>query len=359
MTAARPVTLREIARKAGVTRMTVSLALRGCRGVSEKTRRAVLAVARDLGYEPDPALSTLMARIRSRPSAIHACIALLTSGGAADAWKTVDTERKFIEGAIDRAREYGYRVEEFWMNEPGMSPERLTEILWSRGIEGIVIAPLAGRVWGGSERHLKMDFDRFAVVEISETVESPKLNRAIHDQYTAMLTALQELRSLGYRRMGLVLESFLDQRVNRRWTAGFLQFREGAMAGRLPPPLILDAPDEKAFTAWVRRHKPDAIISVGGFALHHIKECGIRIPSDVGYASLDIDGEGPWFEGLSGIDQNSRQVGASAMDMLVAAIQRGQRGAPGHTVRTEVAGTWVQGTSTRRQTGHRANQRKA
>lgn len=348
MTELHRITLREIAQRTGVTRMAVSLALRGRRGVSAKTRRAVLAAAKELGYEPDPAVSKLMSSIRARPSSIHACIALLTSGSEPDVWKTVATERKFIQGAIDQATEYGYRVEEFWMNQPGMCPSRLGDILWNRGIEGMIIAPLVGRVLGRNDRQLTLDFSRFSVVEISETVEAPKLNRAIHDQYTSILTLLDELSLLGYRRMGLVLESFLDLRVNRRWTAGFLQYSEGATAGKLPPPLILDAPDKAAFARWFRHHEPDAIISVGGFGLRLIKEYGLKIPKDIGYASLDMDGEGPSFPGLSGIDQNSRLVGASAMDMLVAAIHRGYCGTPPHPVRTEVAGTWVAGTSTRR-----------
>jgi len=36
------------------------------------------------------------------------------------------------------------------------------------------------------------------------------------------------------------------------------------------------------------------------------------------------------------------------VDMLVAAIQRGQRGVPEHPLRTEIEGTWIPGKTTAR-----------
>ena len=63
------VSLRAISEKTGVTRMAVSLALRGKPGVSAATREKVAAAARELGYAPDPEVSKLMAHIRSRSAA--------------------------------------------------------------------------------------------------------------------------------------------------------------------------------------------------------------------------------------------------------------------------------------------------
>lgn len=342
------ISLREIAEKAGITRMAVSLALRGKPGVSPGTRKKVLRLARQLGYEPDPEVSKLLARIRSRPTAdTRACLALLTSGDTRGGWKELSTERKYVEGASARARRYGYRLEEFWLNEPGLSPERLGDILWSRGIEGVIIAPLQGRLTGKVSRSLRFDFGRFAAVEISETFETPDLDRAIHDQYTAMQKCLHALDDLGYARIGLVLEESLDLRVNGKWTAAFLEHRHRHGAGDLVPPLILPQPRQETFDRWFDRHRPQAVVSVDRFALRFLRARRCAIPGQVGYASLDLDGEEIEGEGLSGIDQNSTQVGATAVDMLVAAIHRGARGVPEHPVRTEVEGTWRAGSSTR------------
>lgn len=53
------VTFRDIAEVAGVSKTTVSLALHGRRGVSDARRQEILAIAKRLGYRPDPALRAL------------------------------------------------------------------------------------------------------------------------------------------------------------------------------------------------------------------------------------------------------------------------------------------------------------
>jgi LacI family transcriptional regulator len=347
-TPAPRATLRDIAARAGVTRMAVSLALRGKAGVSASTRRKILRLAERLGYRPDPEVSKLLARIRSRaPAEIGSGLALLTSGATPGDWKRLVTERKYVEGATERAREYGYRLEEFWLNERGMTRDRLAGIIWNRGIEGVIIAPLQGKLSGRGARDLDFDLERFAAVEISETFETPDLDRSIHDQYTSMQRCLHELCTLGYSRIGFVIEDSLDLRVNGKWTAAFLEHRHRHGAGDLVPPLVLPGPRQSSFDRWFERYRPEVLVSIDRLGLALLKARGCRIPRDVGYASLDLDGEDSPDLELSGIDQNSRQVGAAAVDMLVASIQRGHRGVPEHPVRLEVEGTWRSGASTR------------
>ena len=53
------VTIADIARRAGVTSAAVSLAVNGRPGVSDATRERVMAIARDLQWEPSPAARAL------------------------------------------------------------------------------------------------------------------------------------------------------------------------------------------------------------------------------------------------------------------------------------------------------------
>lgn len=338
--------LSVIARETGLSRMAVSLALRGRPGVSAATRERVAGVAAKLGHVPDPEVSKLMSRIRAgRPAEAGLCLALLTQGPTAGAWRKSVTETRYVEGARERAAKYGYRLDEFWLNEPGLSEERLSRILWSRGIEGVVVAPVQDRIKPGEPRKLELDFSLFAAVEISETVEDPDLDRAIHDQYTSMLKALASLGACGYERIGLVLDIALDARTNGKWTAAYLRQRERS-SPRWPSPLLLAGQDQAAFKKWFERSSPDAVVSVDGLGLRLLEADGKKIPRQTAYASLDVDGEPR--SGISGIDQNSRIVGGAAIDMVVAMIHRGQRGVPAHPVRTEVEGTWIHGATTRR-----------
>ena len=349
------VPLRLIAEKTGLTRMAVSLALRGRSGVSRENRERVLKAAADLGYEPDPEKAKLLSHIRMRHNPeVKACLALLTSGRTPDAWKHFITERKYVEGARDRAAEYGYRMDEFWIGEPGMTMSRLSSIIASRGIEGIIIAPLQQKLSDHAPRTIDLNFDLFSAVEISETVEKPDLNRCIHDQYTAMLKVLDGLAGLNYRSPGFVIEEALDLRVNGKWTAAYLYYRHRHGPKSMPPPLIMETASQAVFDRWFDRHQPDAIISVDRFGLRFLQRRGLKIPREVGYASLDIDGDAEAHPGISGIDQHSRMVGAAAVDMLIAAIHRGQQGITREPVRMEVEGDWIAGNTTRKLRAPRA-----
>ena len=172
------VPLREIAVKAGVTRMAVSLALRGKAGVSESLRQKIQKISKQLGYAPDPEVAKLLSHIRSHSHPkTKACLALLVYGEKKGVWRRSPTERKYIEGAEKRAATYGYKMEEFWVNEPGMSAQRLGKVIWSRGIEGVIIAPWQQSGFGTTPRRLDLDLSLFSAVEISETIEAPDLDR--------------------------------------------------------------------------------------------------------------------------------------------------------------------------------------
>lgn len=288
-----------------------------------------------------------MAHLRSRSSEeTNACLAILTSGSHPEDWKKSLTEKNYILGARARAKEYGYSTTLFWMNEPGMTPDRISNIIWNRGIEGVIISPLQGNISKYLTRALELKFDLFSSVEIGETIKRPELDRAIHDQYTSMTTLMNELGELNYKRVGLVLEESLDLRVNGKWTGAFLQFQRSLKTKGLPPPLILENPDQKTFDRWFDRYEPDGVISIVRLGLEFIQNRGLNIPKDVGYASLDTDADEKAFPEVSGINQNSAQVGAASVDMLIASIQRGQRGVPEFPKRTQIEGSWKSGKST-------------
>lgn len=64
---ARRVTISDIAKRAGVSKGAVSLALNGRRGVSDETRRRILAIVDELGWSPNRAARSLSV------ASAHAC----------------------------------------------------------------------------------------------------------------------------------------------------------------------------------------------------------------------------------------------------------------------------------------------
>ncbi len=53
------ITLKQIAKLAGVSRSTVSRVINNRPGVRSETRERVLKIIREYGYEPDPAARSL------------------------------------------------------------------------------------------------------------------------------------------------------------------------------------------------------------------------------------------------------------------------------------------------------------
>src|SRR4051812_24644133 len=104
MSVNRPVTLRDVAKKAGVSAMTVSRALRKHPNISPETRTKVEQAARQLGYRPNPLVSALMSYRRAvKPIHLHTCLAFVTNFPTRDGWKHLKMYQEFYQGAMESA----------------------------------------------------------------------------------------------------------------------------------------------------------------------------------------------------------------------------------------------------------------
>src|SRR5271165_2282536 len=154
-------TLRDIARRAGYHYSTVSLALREHPRIPAATRDRIRKIADALGYRPDAALSALCAyREQKLPAHRQSVIAWLTNHRTPAQWQRSACNRDYFAGASLRAAERGYTIECFWLAEPGMTGRRMTQILWTRGIQGILLPP--------QERicSIDLDWDKLSAVTV-------------------------------------------------------------------------------------------------------------------------------------------------------------------------------------------------
>src|SRR6516164_4115212 len=70
------VTLRDVAERVRVSHVTISLALRNHPSIPLKRRQEIKHVAEEMGYRPDPLLSSLAVyRTRQRPARIQSALA--------------------------------------------------------------------------------------------------------------------------------------------------------------------------------------------------------------------------------------------------------------------------------------------
>lgn len=343
------VSLRAIAEQAGVTRMTVSLALRDNPAISKKTRAHVQAIARQLGYQPDPVVAHLLSKLR-RATRIQniATLGIVTNVFDGLSWREIATHRAYFEGAKERAESLGYSIEEFRLHHEGMTEQRATNIMWSRGIEGAVIFPTLNSS-GAFDFHA--DLSRFSVATIAYSLQSPRLNRSCVHHFRVVMEACQQLYALGYRRLGLALDENQDRRSGHNWRAGFLAAEHIQNGAIELPPLIAHHLDYAKFSSWFGAHRPDAILHLpdanDGVApiFAWLKQCGARVPDDVGYVCLDLT---PAMTEISGMEQQSKIVGATAIDLVIAGLLQHERGVPAHIKTTMVDGVWRERTTTRK-----------
>jgi LacI family transcriptional regulator len=341
------ISLQTIADKAGVSKMTVSLALREHPRIPERTQVRIQRIANELGYRPNPEVAQLMSAIRKELKDDHGLpLAYITTGEEKGAWRQSPTERAYWEGATTRAKAYGYYLEEYWTGERGMTERRLGDIIWNRGIKGILISPFFGFL-SEAQPHVKMGFqwDRFAAVEIGDSLDSPRLNRVNHDHYASILTVMEALIELGYRRIGLCLREHMDLTVNQRWQAGYRVYRANHPIERIEP-LILPDLTPARIQSWIEANTLDAVVGADLRMPDFFKQMGIKMGKEVAYADLDLNPQDPAFAKVSGIIQNSDMLGMAAVDSVVSSLNRNQLGVPEVQLVTQVEGTWHASAST-------------
>ncbi|MEI9999815.1 MAG: LacI family DNA-binding transcriptional regulator [Verrucomicrobiota bacterium] len=143
-TAAVRPTIRDVAREAGCHYSTVSLALHNHPRIPGATKTRIREAAERLGYRPDAAMAALCAyRASRRPVQGQGVLAWVTNYRTVDRWRESACNCDYYEGAAQRATERGYRLESFWLAAPEMTPKRMSKILWTRGIQGLLL-PAAG-----------------------------------------------------------------------------------------------------------------------------------------------------------------------------------------------------------------------
>jgi len=335
------ITLQDVADEAGVSRGTASLALRNNPLIAADTRRRVQEAARRLAYRPNPLISTLMAELkRARASRSTATIAYITSWNDLGSWRRSPFCQVF-EGASARAGELGYKLEIFSSKEPGITGKRLTKILYTRNIHGLILDPLPLERTKG---HLSLDWSLFASVAIGYSIPRPRLHRVGKDGFLNMLLALRALRRLGYRRIGLAIQRYADDRVEGRYGAAYLSYHHRFGMKKTVPMLLRDVMDERSLVAWYRKHRPDAIVIDDQRVTGWLSRAGLDMPGDVGVVHINLP---PGSKTLAGVDSNPFLAGAVAVELAEAQLHRNERGIPAEPRLVLVEGRWRDGPSVR------------
>lgn len=336
------ITLREIAQLTRLHITTVSMALRGDPRIRAATRAKIEKAAAKLGYVPDPMLKALSAyRTSIRPHAYQATLGWINNGPQRVNKATAQAE--YREGARARAAELGYTLEEFWTHDPAFGRQRLVEVLRYRSITGLLLAPQPR-----SQTSFSLPWEYFSVVTFGYSLVAPQFHAVTNHQYRTMRRALREIRALGYRRTGLWLFEEHDRRVNENWSAGFLaDQRLVSPADRIEPFFYeeTEGVDMDRFSAWLKREKPEVVVTGDTRVRGWLKTLGYRVPADIGVSQLSINRD---EKEESGTYENNLLIGSAAVDLLVGMLHRHEKGIPEVPQWLLVDSAWYPGKTLRR-----------
>jgi len=333
--------LQDIARRAKVSRSTVSRVMRNDPRISPETAQRVRDAAKELHYRPNPLLSTLMERVRvGGDISYQGTLAIISDKEDATKWYGTATGSwaRIHLGATHRAQERGYKVECFSTRDYPGDGRRLSQVLRARDIRSVYVAP------GFRAREVQLQWEWFSAATTGYGLLHPTLHRVCYNNYHGIQLACQKLSAAGYRRIGLYLKHRSNEVTDNNYLAGFLLFLQSVPESSRVPPALVTAYDRDEFRTWFGAHRPDALISLHPGLVDWAVELGARCPETFGFAHLDHT---PDLTALAGIDHNSEVLGRGVIDLILAQLHRGEFGMPAHPTTTVVEGRWADGPSVR------------
>ncbi|MBC7367612.1 MAG: LacI family DNA-binding transcriptional regulator [Undibacterium sp.] len=354
-TPATPPTLREIARRAGVSHTTVSLSLRNDPTIPERTRTRMHRLADAMGYRSNVLVSALMTQVRLRHRrSTPEVVGFLTGGPTVDDWKNHSSSVGFHDGARRRAAELGMRLENFWLGLDGARTAETCRMLRARAIRGNLVAPFPRPVYAK-----ELDWSHLVCVALGYAFKSHSLHRATHHHFRGSFVAVENLTRLGYRRIGLLLDREENSRVDYSWLGGYLAARAECEGDALRPFFTDERDDPAGLRGWLRRERPEAVIGFGPKQLLALETAGCVVPRDLAFAALDVQQANlNAVNHVAGIDQNLPMSGATAIDILAGQLYHNEHGLPQRPVLSMIEGFWVDGkTAPGRTTGARPSRR--
>lgn len=343
------MSVRQIARLAGLSPSAVSLALHDSPKLPLATRQRVHRLARQLGYRPNTKVNELMSQLRQdRTRQTEACLGIISLYENPQPWDRSVHLSRIYESMQHRAESFGYRVEPLWLRAPGMTPRRFADILDSRGIQGLIC-------FGGPDlkQDLPRELDHYAIVTQGLSIRTP-MHRVMSHVYNDMWRALDRVYQLGYRRPGLVIGQYEDNRSAHAHLSvylGWCQFTLGAPTAI--PVLKLDRIEKDPFLQWLRHHRPDVVVFVHHYDVLNefedmLQRHRIRTPQDLGVVVLSQILTGTHF---SGLQENQRLLGEWCVELLLARILSRDFTLPSHPRIEMVERDWIEGRSLRRGPG--------
>ena len=333
------VSLAQIADRVGCSRISVSRALRNGPKVAPEVRRKILAAARSLGWRPDPRLSRAMSELRVSALRVSTAetIVLVWPDGNEETIGRHPALRLLRSGARSRADAQGFAFEEVFFSTCGLRPQRLSQVLYARGVAGLIAGPVSFH----DHLRLPLDWSRFSAIAVGVGLAEPRLSRVHNDHHHTMAECLRRLASAGGRRIALALYPETAERLDGLLDGAFLARHP---LGREEAARLLHIVDDDrgpAMAAWLETARPDHVLGEQPDDTWLAPARALLPPRSrrsFRYATFN------WLEtspGTPGMNQCFDRIGAAAVDAVIAQYHRNERAFSTRPRHILTQGEWI------------------
>lgn len=315
-------TIRDVARKAGLSISTVSLVINKNGYVSEKTRTNVLRVVKELGYHPSRAAKGLA----SKTSGNIGFILSDDHFSQAEPFYTM-----IFLGTEFEARDHNYYILLTTVGKTFKDPESVPRFLLERNVDGVIIA--------GKINPKLVDYvDRLGLpmMLVDYTFPKKRISSVLIDNRKGAHLAVQHLVNLGHREIGFIGGDIVHPSLAER----FLAYKDCLVENGITPNqnlMITDEPDSgmKNGSSAMRRMlerggKPTAIFAANDAmaigCMQYVKQRGMKIPDDVAVVGFDdIETSSHVEPRLTTIKVFKEEMGALAVRSLIESVKSKSR----------------------------------
>jgi len=324
------VSLKDIARRAGLSTATVSLALRNEGTTSSRTRERVQLIAKEMGYRPNPLLASLAARQFRSPESVGQLPLVFLSTQARN-----QDGGSVYSAARAAAMELGYSMD--LINPTAYtSAENLSRTLYNRGVGGIILGALEG-----VHRLPALDWDLFSVLSCGRNNYSEHFHTVRPSILRDTATAWNQLQKLGYGQIAPVFrEGSLYRSDNEARLAAILACQHREASDALP---VIEWNPLKpgCFVEYLERFTPECILVNDASVREEMKALVGEGMDTLPIVTLDL--EANEVEGAPGILIRMDKISKVCVDLLSDMIRHGQKGLPSLKQEILVESDWVPG----------------
>ncbi|MEM6548017.1 MAG: LacI family DNA-binding transcriptional regulator [Pseudomonadota bacterium] len=305
------VTMREVARAAGVSRMTVSRALKKDSPVSHETRERILKVVREMNYVPDQMAGSLATK---KSGFVAVLVPSLNNLHFAVT----------IQALTDELEQIGQQILLGHTDYSATREEQLVETMLRRRPEAVILS-----YDGHTDRTVRLLEEAHApVIELWERPAAPIAHTVGFSNRTAAVAMTKALIDRGYRRLVFLGEADDDFTRGGSRREGFIAAMRDAglpthrvfRSGK--PPLSIEDGAAAASEVLARFPDVDCIFCVSDAPAFGVQSAllsqGVSVPDQIGVAGFgNFEVSRHASPSISTVVVDPRQVGRQAGQLAV------------------------------------------